>query len=85
MIPVPEGVEEQELLPLAIERLAEIHVPTLIIVGEQDVPEFIELADIVAQGINGAEKVMIAGVAHLPSMEKPTLFNSIVLDFLGRQ
>ncbi|MCG8352974.1 MAG: alpha/beta fold hydrolase, partial [Chloroflexales bacterium] len=58
MIPVPEGVEEQELLPPAIELLAEIHVPTLIIVGEQDVPEFIELADIVAQGINGAEKVM---------------------------
>lgn len=85
MLPVPEGIEEQELLPPAIERLAEIRVPTLIIVGEQDVPEFIELADIVARGINGAEKVMIVGVAHVPSMEKPALFNHIVLDFLGRR
>ncbi len=83
--PVPQGVEEQSLLPPAIGRLGEIRVPTLVIVGEQDVPEFIELSDIVAKGINGAEKVMIGGVAHLPSMEKPELFNRVVLDFLGKQ
>jgi pimeloyl-ACP methyl ester carboxylesterase len=83
-VTVPEDVEDEPLLPPAIGRLAEVRVPTLIVVGELDVPEFVELADIVARGIEGAERVMVEGAAHLPSMEKPELFNGIVLDFLGK-
>ncbi len=82
-VPVPEDVEEQPLIPPAITRLDEIQVPTLIIVGDQDVPDFLEISDIVAAGIRGARKVVITGTAHLPSMEKPEGFNQIVLDFLN--
>ena len=76
---------EQHMIPLeppAIKRLAEVRVPTLIVVGDEDVPEVIEAAGILEQGIAGARKVVIAGAAHHPHMEKPEDFNRVVLDFL---
>jgi 3-oxoadipate enol-lactonase len=69
----------------AINRLDKIRVPTLLIVGDQDVPEFLKISDIVATGIPGAKRVVIPGVAHLPNMEKPEEFNRIVLDFLSER
>ncbi len=77
---------EQHMIPLAppaINRLAEVKVPTLIIFGDEDVPEVIEAARILEQGIPGAKKVVIPGTAHHPHMEKPEEFNRIVLDFLN--
>lgn len=82
-MPVPDDAEWQPLTPPAIGRLDEIRVPTLIIVGDQDVSEFLRLADIVAEGIAKAEQVVIPGVAHLPNMEKPAEYNRVVLDFLA--
>lgn len=83
--PVPDGAALQTLEPPALTRLAEIQSPALVMVGDLDVPEFIELANLVAQQLNGAEKVGLAGVAHLPSLEQPELFNRVVVNFLGRQ
>ena len=79
---VPEAAQQRSLAPPAITRLKEIRVPTLVIVGDQDVPEFHELAQLVAAGIPGASRVFVPGAAHLPSMEKPEQFNRIVLGFL---
>ena len=81
-VPVPEGAERLELSPPAITRLAEIKVPSLIIVGELDVPEFLKISDMVGAGIRGARKIVVPGVAHMPNMEKPGLFNQVVLEFL---
>lgn len=69
--------------PLAINRLAEVKVPTLIMVGDEDAPETLEIADTLEQGIAGAKKVVIPGTAHHPNMEKPEEFNRVVLDFLN--
>ena len=68
------------LEPPAIGRLAEIEVPTLVILGELDGPN--PLDQLVTE-IPGAKKVVMAGTAHHPFMEKPVEFNQIVLDFLG--
>jgi 3-oxoadipate enol-lactonase len=76
---------QQHMLPLeppAINRLAEVNVPTLIVVGDQDMPEVLDVADTLEQGITGATKVVLAGTAHHPNMEKPGEFNRIVLEFL---
>ena len=76
---------EKHMIPLdppAVKRLAEVRVPTLIVVGDEDVPQVIEAAGILEQGIAGAQKVVIAGSAHHPHMEKPEEFNRIVLHFL---
>ena len=68
------------LEPPAIGRLAEIHVPTLVILGEFDGPNPLEQ---LTKEIPGAKKVIMAETAHHPFMEKPAEFNQIVLDFLG--
>ena len=68
------------LEPPAIGRLSEIRVPTLVILGELDGPNPLEV--LVAE-IPGAKKVVMAETAHHPFMEKPAEFNGIVLDFLG--
>lgn len=81
-LPIPEGAEDVALKPPAVERLAEIHAPTLVIAGEQDVPEFLKISEIIARGITGAKKVIIPGVAHLPGLEKPEIFNQLILNFL---
>ena len=76
---------EQHMIPLeppAIKRLAEVRVPTLIVAGDEDVPEVIEATSILEQGIAGAQRVVIAGTAHHPHMEKPKEFDRVVLDFL---
>ena len=68
--------------PPAVQRLAEIHCPTLIIAGELDHPEILRAADVMAAAIPGARKVLIPNSAHLPNMERPVEFNQAVMDFL---
>jgi 3-oxoadipate enol-lactonase len=78
-----DAPEPLELEPPAISRLSEIHVPTLIVVGDKDVRDILIIADILEKGIAGAKKVVISGTAHHLNMEKPAEFNRAVLDFLG--
>lgn len=70
------------LTPPAATRLGEIHVPTLVIVGERDVPATRSSCAMLATSIAGARMVEMAGTAHLPCMERPTEFDGHVLDFL---
>jgi 3-oxoadipate enol-lactonase len=81
MLDSPDA-ESRPLDPPAAERLAEIRAPTLVLVGDQDVADILTIADLLATQIAGAQKALIAGAAHLPSMEQPDHFNRIVLDFL---
>jgi 3-oxoadipate enol-lactonase len=69
--------------PPAAGRLGEITAPTLVVVGEHDRPDIRAMADALAAGIPGAERVVLDGAAHLPSMERPGEFNRVVLEFLA--
>jgi pimeloyl-ACP methyl ester carboxylesterase len=80
----PNGERSQPLTPPAIDRLREISVPTLVIVGDKDVNSILEISDLLANGIQGAQKVVMPNTAHLPNMEKPAEFNQIVLEFLEK-
>jgi 3-oxoadipate enol-lactonase len=71
------------LEPPAVGRLGEIHVPTLVIIGDEDVPHVQRAADAIASGIAGAKKVVMHNTAHVLMMERPEEFNRIVLDFLA--
>jgi len=68
--------------PPARTRLAEIRVPTLVIVGERDLPDFHAIADILAAGIPNATKVEIPRVGHMSNMEDPAAFNYLLMEFL---
>ncbi|MGH2547623.1 MAG: alpha/beta fold hydrolase [Actinomycetota bacterium] len=66
----------------AIDRLGEIAVPTLVLVGDRDVPEMLRLADILDTGIPGARKAIIEDADHVPNVRKPEEFNDLVIGFL---
>jgi 3-oxoadipate enol-lactonase len=76
---------EEEALVLDIgERLGEISVPTLVLVGELDVADMHTVAHRLEQEIPGARRGTIDGVAHVPSMERPAEFDELVLGFLAQ-
>jgi 3-oxoadipate enol-lactonase len=80
--PVWEVVQEELLVPDVGSRYVELRVPTLVLVGSEDVSDIDEIADRLTSGIPGARKVAIAGTAHVPSLERPEEFDRMVLAFL---
>lgn len=68
--------------PAAATRLNEITAPTLVVVGDKDLPNVLEAADLLVASIRHARKAVIDDAAHLPNLEHPDEFNRIVLDFL---
>ncbi len=74
--------EEERLEPAAANRLAEIAVPTLVLIGDLDIPASFRRYEYLIRHIPHAQKGILSGVAHLPNMEKPAEFNQLVLDFL---
>jgi 3-oxoadipate enol-lactonase len=78
-----ESAPMQKLDPPAIGRLGEIKAPTLVIVGDHDLPDILKTADLLVSKISGARKAVIHDAAHLPNLEHPDKFNRLVLDFLN--
>ena len=72
------------LVPPAIQRLGQVHIPTLVVAGALDHPEILRAADLLQNRIQGAQKVILPDSAHVPNMEKPVEFNQAVLNFLSR-
>ena len=73
----------QKLDPPAFGRLEEIKAPTLVIVGDEDLSEIQDTADLLVSKIPGARKAVIHDAAHLPNLEHPAKFNRLLLDFLN--
>jgi 3-oxoadipate enol-lactonase len=71
--------------PPAVQRLGELAVPTLIVVGEHDVADMLDIADRFEVEISGARKVVVADAAHLLPLERPQELNRLLLDFLDRR
>jgi pimeloyl-ACP methyl ester carboxylesterase len=67
----------------AYERLETIAVPALVIVGERDLADFRDVAEVLAARIPGARRQTFPGVGHLTNMQAPEEFNRAVLDFLA--
>jgi pimeloyl-ACP methyl ester carboxylesterase len=62
--------------------LATIHVPTLIVVGEQDTITPPALSEQMHQAITGSEYVAIPDAGHLSNLEQPEAFNAALARFL---
>jgi pimeloyl-ACP methyl ester carboxylesterase len=84
----PEGVRRAILRlrdrPDATPGLAAIAVPTLVVVGDEDVVTPPEEAARLAAGIPGARVERIPSAGHLSSLEQPAAFNRVLADFLAR-
>jgi len=77
-----DDLEERELNPPALERLAEIRVPTLVLVGALDLDAIHEAARRVTREITDSRLVQWPDAAHLPSMERPDDFLTLLRDWL---
>jgi 3-oxoadipate enol-lactonase len=77
------GDPERHPDPPAVDRLGEIASPTLVVLGERDIPDFHGIADRITAQVPNARKVVISGVGHMANMEAPEQFNGEVLDFLA--
>ncbi len=76
------AAEVRTLDPPAISRLADIRVPTLVVVGADDSALIHDIAELLTGQITGARKVVIPDAGHHPNMEHPAAFNEMVLSFL---
>lgn len=67
----------------AVERLGEISVPTLILVGEYDIPDVHAHAGAINAGIKDSIRKIVYNSGHLIPVEQPEEFNKIVDEFLN--
>ncbi len=70
--------------PPAFKRLPEISAPTLLIVGDRDVPGMVHITNQLHSRIRGSERRIINGADHIVNMSKPDEFHRAVLGFLAK-
>jgi pimeloyl-ACP methyl ester carboxylesterase len=78
-------VLERASRPAAVNRLGEIKSPTLLILGDRDVPQMKATIEQLEKGISHARKAVIKNAGHMVNMEQPESFIDLVLDFLHKQ
>jgi len=84
----PQDLTHPELeLPVkpALPRLGEIHIPTLLLVGDADIPDVHLHAGAIEAGIPSARLAVISDVGHLMYLEKPAEFSRIIIEFFENQ
>ena len=69
--------------PDSTETLATIDVPTLIVVGDEDVLTPPKDARAMHEAIRGSRLEVLAGAGHLSNLERPAAFNHVVSEFVG--
>lgn len=72
-----------QVAPGAASRLSSIAAPTLLLIGEYDLPNVRAMSDFVARNIAGVERVELPNAAHWLNLEHPDRFNALVLEFLA--
>ncbi len=77
------ALEAMMLRPDSVATLATINVPTLIVVGEEDVPTPPKDARLMHQKIAGSRVEVIAQAGHLTNLERPAAFNHLLTEFIG--
>jgi pimeloyl-ACP methyl ester carboxylesterase len=79
------GEVERDADPPALDRLAAIRSPTLLLVGDRDSPVIRRIVDTLASSIPGSAVRVIHGAGHMVNMERPEEFNRAVVDFLSER
>jgi 3-oxoadipate enol-lactonase len=67
------------------DRLHEIRVPTLIIVGQDDLGTPVAASELMHAAVAGSQLVVLPSAAHLSNIEQAERFNRTLLDFLAAQ
>jgi 3-oxoadipate enol-lactonase len=81
----PQDIKHPEYLlrnKPALPRLHEIHVPTLILTGDADIPDVHAHAGAIGAGIPNSRRVVLPGTGHIMYLEKPSEFSRLVINFI---
>jgi pimeloyl-ACP methyl ester carboxylesterase len=73
---------EIPLSPPAVDRLAEINAPALLLLGERDVEDEHRIVQLLARELRDARLHVVPGSGHVINLEKPDEFNRVVQEFL---
>ena len=77
------NTSKRELVfPMAIKKLYEIKIPTLIITAEYDLELCKEVGAIIVKEIAGAKLITVKGAGHIMNMDKPGKFNKAIFKFI---
>lgn len=68
--------------PPAFSRLNQLQGPIIAITGENDLVDFTVTADAIVDQVSSCRRVVIPQAGHLPALEQPDLFNSLLENFL---
>jgi pimeloyl-ACP methyl ester carboxylesterase len=67
-----------------MERVGEIRLPTLCIVGDQDAMTPVKYSDYLHRSIHGSLLEVVKGAGHMMPLEKPDEYNRHIADFVGK-
>lgn len=77
----PELTEEEERDD-AVDNLSAITAPTLLVVGDLDMPDIVARHEDLSEELENAFAVVLEDTAHFPNLERPDLFNPLLIEFL---
>jgi pimeloyl-ACP methyl ester carboxylesterase len=63
-------------------RMEGVNAPTLLMVGDEDFSAIIDRHETLSETMPNAFAAVLEGAAHIPSIERPELVNSLLLQFL---
>ena len=70
-------IEEEDI----ILKLKNIKMPVLVVIGDNDVEDFQNIANLIHKEIDSSKKIIIENASHLANLEYPEVFESILLEF----
>lgn len=77
-----DGDMRKKLFPKAIDRLAEIAIPTQIVTGKNDLHYYHDIAQLLERRISLSRTVEVPDAGHLVNIEQPEHVNTLLADFL---
>jgi 3-oxoadipate enol-lactonase len=80
---IADGLQAMMTRPDSAAVLAQVRVPTLMIVGSEDTITPLADAENMRRAVPGSRLVTIPGAGHMSNMEAPREFNAAVLAFLA--
>lgn len=77
-----DPTRQQSLSPPALQRLSDLSMPVLVLVGEDDIADIHAQAKLIEHGVAGSKLVMIPGGGHLLNLTSPQRFADELTRFL---
>ena len=78
-----QAERDTEILWPEMAPLDTLTMPVLVVVGEDDKPDFKAIAKHLAEEIPGAELAVVPEAGHLVGIDRPDELNRLLLDFLS--